>query len=94
MGPKDSQLLMPCKIDQMVMLTQILGVFILFGKVTSGGKICGLFRKVTQYYIIVAVDLNMMLLFWFTIFAKVDGFERFKVVTCSALNADLGNVTF
>ena len=35
-----------------------------------------------------------MLLFWFTIFAKVDGFEKFKIVTCIMLNAELGNVTF
>ena len=50
-------------------------VFILFCTVTSGGKIHGLFQKVTQYYIIVVVDLNLMLLFWFTISAKVDGFK-------------------
>ena len=36
-----------CQIDQMVMLTYISGVFLLFGKVTYGGKICGLFQKVT-----------------------------------------------
>ena len=37
---------------------------------------------------------ELTLLFWFTIFAKVDGFEKFKIVTCSTLNAELGNVTF
>ena len=33
-------------------------VFILFGKVTSCGKNSGLFQKVTQCYVIIAVDFN------------------------------------
>ena len=31
--------------DQIVTFYRILGVFILFGKVTSGGRNCGLFQK-------------------------------------------------
>ena len=37
---------------------------------------------------------ELMFLFWFTIFAKVGGFEKLKIVTYSMLNAELGNVTF
>ena len=33
--------------------------FILFGKVTSGGKNIGLFQKVMQYYVIIAVDFEL-----------------------------------
>ena len=33
--------------------------FILFGKVTSCGKTAGLFQKVTQCYVIVAVDFEL-----------------------------------
>ena len=34
-------------------------VFILFGKVTSCGKNAGLFQKVMQCYVIVAVDFEL-----------------------------------
>ena len=34
-------------------------VFILFGKVTSCGKNAGLFQKVTQYYVTIAVDFEL-----------------------------------
>ena len=33
--------------------------FILFGKVTSGGKNAGLFQKVMQCYVIIAVDVDL-----------------------------------
>ena len=65
-------------------LTRIFGVFILFGTVTSGG---GILRVVSKGYIIlhnIGGRFELTLLFWFTIFAKVDGFEKFKIVTCSA----------
>ena len=67
-----------------MMLTGILGVFILFGTVTSGVEILGV---VSKGYIIlhnVGGRFELMLLFWFTIFAKVDGFEKFEIVSCSA----------
>ena len=80
MGPKDSQLLEPCKLDQMVMLTQISGVFILFGKVTLVAEFEGYFKKLHNC----GSRFKLMLNFWFTIFAKVDGFEKFKIVSCSA----------
>ena len=66
------------------MMLRISGVFILFGTVTSGGEIL---RVVSKDYIIfhnIGSRFEMMLLFWFTIFAKVDGFEKLKIVTCSA----------
>ena len=78
--------------DEMVMLTKILGVFILFGKVPSGSRICGLFQKVILYNC--GGRFEMMLLFWFTIFAKIDGFKKFKIVTCTAQSTELGNLTF
>ena len=34
-------------------------VFILFGKVTSCGKNAGLFQKVMQHYVIIAVDFEV-----------------------------------
>ena len=64
-------------------LTRIFGVFILLGTVTSGGEIL---RVVSKGYVIldnIGSRFELMLLFWFTIFAKVDGFEKFKIVTCS-----------
>ena len=39
-----------------------MGVFIPFSKVTSGGINCGLFQKVTKYYVIVAIDENWQIL--------------------------------
>ena len=67
-----------------MMQTRILGLFILFGTVTSGGEILGAILK--GYIILhnIGIGFELMLLFWFTIFAKVDGFEKFKTVTCSA----------
>ena len=65
-------------------LTRIFGVFILFGTMTSGG---GILRVVSKGYIIlhnIGGRFELTLLFCFTIFAKVDGFEKFKIVTCSA----------
>ena len=63
-----------------MMLTRIFGVFILFGKVTSGVEILGV---VSKHYIVlhnVGSRFELMLLFWFNIFAKVDGFEKNKIV--------------
>ena len=75
-------------------LTRIFGVFIIFGTVTSGGEIL---RVSSKGYIIlhnIGSRPESMLLFWFTIFAKAIGFEKFKIVTCSAKSTELGNVTF
>ena len=60
-------------------LTRIFRVFIPFGTVTSGG---GILRVVSKSYIIlhnIGSRFELMLLFWFTIFAKVDGFENLKL---------------
>ena len=51
---------------------------------TSGGEIL---RAISKGYIIlcnIGSRFELMLLFWFTIFAKFDGFEKCKIVTCSA----------
>ena len=66
--------------DQMVTLTRILGVFILFCKVTSGGKNWGL---VSKSYIILHNSGSRFELAIFTTFWKIDGFEKFKMVTGS-----------
>ena len=67
-----------------MMLTRIFRVFILFGTVTSGGKKLRVVSKVTLYYIIIAVDLLITLPNWFTLLQEFDGFEKFKMKTCSA----------
>ena len=68
-----------------MMLTRIFGVFILFGTVTSGGRILRVVSKRLHNIVHnVGGRYELMLLFWFTIFAKVNGFEKFKIVTCSA----------
>ena len=67
-----------------MMLTRIFGVFILFGTMTSGD---GILRAILKGYIILHnIDgrFELTLLFWITIFAKVDGFKKYKIVTCSA----------
>ena len=65
--------------EQDMTLTRIFGVFILFGTVTSGGEILG---AISKGYIIlcnIGSGFELMLLFWFTIFAKVDGFKNLKL---------------
>ena len=77
-----------------MMLTRIFGVFILFGTVASG---CEILRVVSKGYIILHIiggRFELTLLFWFSIFAKIDGFEKFKNVTCSTYSTELRNVTF
>ena len=69
--------------DPDMTLIRIFGVFILFGTVTAGGEILG---AISKGYIIlcnIGSRFELTLLFWFTIFAKVDGFEKFKIVSCS-----------
>ena len=68
--------------------------FLLFGKVTSCGKNVGLFQKVTQCYVIIAVDFELRLFNWFTIFVKVDSIAYFKMETCCTECVELENVTF
>ena len=44
-------------------------------------------RVISKGYVIlhnIGVGFELMLLIWFTILAKVDGFEKFKIATCSA----------
>ena len=61
-------------------LTRIFRVFILFGTVTSGGEIWGVISKGYIILCNIGSRFELMLLFWITIFAKVDGFEKFKIV--------------
>ena len=84
MEGKCGQELLNCRIsnfDPDMMLTRIFGAFILFDTVTSGDGILGAISKRLHN---IGSRFELMLLFWFTIFAKVDGFEKFKIVTCSA----------
>ena len=67
-----------------MILMRIFGVFILFGTVTSGGEILGAISKCYTLLCNIGGRSELMLLFWFTTFAKVDGFEKYKIVTCSA----------
>ena len=53
-------------------------------------KFWGLFQK--GYVILHNVGSRFELTL--TIFAKVDGFEKFKIVTCSSKSRGLGNVAF
>ena len=69
-------------------------VFILFCKVTSCGKNAGLFQKVMQCYVMVAVEFLIMLFNWVTIFIKVDEIENFKVEICCTECVELANITF
>ena len=80
---KCGQELLSCRISNFepdVMPTRIFRVFILFGTVTSGDGILGAISKRLHN---IGSRFELMLLFWFTIFAKVDGFEKFKIATCS-----------
>ena len=59
--PKLSQELLGFRISNFEpesMIYQKFMVFIVFGKVTSCGKNAGLFQKVMQCYVIIAVDFN------------------------------------
>ena len=59
--PKVSQELLGFRISNFKpesKICQKFAVFILFGKVTSCGKNAGLFQKVMQCYVIIAVDFN------------------------------------
>ena len=59
--PKVSQELLSFRISNFKpesKICQKFVVFILFGKVTSHGKNAGLFQKLMQCYVIIAVDFN------------------------------------
>ena len=66
--------------EQMVTLNRISGVFILFGKVTSGGRNHSLFQKGYIILCNVGSRFELTLLLRFTIFTKHNGFEKFKIV--------------
>ena len=57
------------------------GVFILFCEMTSGGKNL---RVVPKSYITLCNSGSRFKLPNFTIFEKIDGFEKIKMVTCRA----------
>ena len=95
--PKVSQELLGFRISNFepeLKICQKFVVFILFCKVTSCGKNAGLFQKVMQCYVIIAVDFLSTLFNWVTIFVKIDGIENFKMETCCTECVELGNITF
>ena len=60
--PKVSQELLGFRIlnfEPELKICQKFAEFILFGKVTSCGKNAGLFKKVTQCYVIIAIDFEL-----------------------------------
>ena len=69
-------------------------VFILFCKVTSGGKNVWVIPK---SYVMLCNSCGRfwnMLPNWVTFFIKVDEIENFKVETCCTEGVELGNITF
>ena len=52
--------------------------FVLFGKVTSCGKNAGLFQKVTQCYVIIAVDFELRCLIGLPFFKKLTELKILK----------------
>ena len=68
--------------------------FILFGKMISCGKNAGLFQKVTQCYVIIAVDFELRCLIGLPFLQKLTELKILKWKPCCMEYMELGNVTF
>ena len=69
-------------------------VFILFCKVTSGGKNVWI---VPKSYVMLYNNCGRFLIMlpnWVTLFVKGDGIEKFKMERCCTDCVELGNITF